>query len=160
MNLELIINNYQEYEKDSTIQNFIAQANSRYILYNSLEPKENFPHYTKELDERCLHIAFSYFNFGWNFYDENNKWVALYCIEKASGILEHLYAYDQCDKEYKEYYGLICALGYYVASHYSKAFIVLKNYACNTDIARMIHGFVVRDFAALNKLVASVHFKK
>ena len=46
MNIEHVEKSYQELESDSTLQNLIAQANARYILYNTEESKENFPRYT------------------------------------------------------------------------------------------------------------------
>lgn len=158
MDLNSVIKFFENYEKDHVIQNLIAQANSRYILYNSLELEENFPKYTSNLDEKCLHISFSYLNFGWNLYNDY-KGKSVYCIEKASEILEHLYAYGNCDKIYKEYYSLICALGYYVSSQYSKSFIVLKNYACKTDLARMIHCFATRNLRALDSIISNIHFQ-
>lgn len=158
MNLSRVVKFYKDYEKDYVIQNLIAQANSRFILYNSLELERNFPKYTPNLDEKCLHIAFSYLNFGWDlYYDYKSE--SVYCIEKASEILEHLYAYENCDKIFKEYYSLICALGYYVSSHYSKSFIVLKNYACKTDLARMIHCFATRNFKVLDSIISNIHFQ-
>ena len=35
MNIEHVEKSYQELESDSTLQNLIAQANARYILYNT-----------------------------------------------------------------------------------------------------------------------------
>lgn len=158
MNLNMMVKHYEDYEKDYVIQNLIAQANSRYILYNVLESEENFPKYTQNLDEKCLHIVFSYLNFGWSFFYDNKR-ISFYCIEKASEILEHLYAYKQCDKTYREYYSLICALGYYVSSQYSKSFIVLKNYTCGTHLAKMIHCFTTRNFKELDAVISDVCFK-
>ena len=60
MNNKITMELFKKYEEDTTIQNYIAQANSRFILYNANEPIENFPKYTRDLDEKCLHIAFSY----------------------------------------------------------------------------------------------------
>lgn len=157
MKLDTLLKHFNDYENSTVIQNFIAQANSRYILYNAREQEENFPRYTLNLDERCLHIAFSYLNFGWNFYD-NNKKIALYCVEKASEILEHLYAYKYCDKIYKEYYSLICALGYYISSQYSKSFIVLTNYSCDTIFAEMVRRFLTRNFSELDILLSQIYF--
>lgn len=42
MNIEHVEKSYQELESDSTLQNLIAQANARYILYNTEESKEIF----------------------------------------------------------------------------------------------------------------------
>ena len=148
----------KRYEEDNTIQNYIAQANSRFILYNANEPFENFPKYTSNLDERCLHIAFSYLNLGWYFFIGEDKNKAIYCVEKAAEILEHLYAYIGCRKEYKEFYNLTCALAYYIASQYSKAFIVLKYYSHNTQLAKMLKLFLTRNFEELEETLKYIEF--
>ena len=64
MNIEHVEKSYQELESDSTLQNLIAQANARYILYNTEESKENFPRYT---DEQLNILAFKYLNIGCKF---------------------------------------------------------------------------------------------
>ena len=158
MNAKKTMELFKKYEEDTTIQNYIAQANSRFILYNANEPIENFPKYTKDLDEKCLHIAFSYLNLGWYFFDEEYKDTALYCIEKAAEILEHLYAYNNCDKIYREFYNLTCALAYYVSTQYSKSFIVLKYYTYDTQLAKMLMLFLTRNFQDLEEKVKNIEF--
>ena len=158
MNTKITMELFNKYEEDTTIQNYIAQANSRFILYNANEPIENFPKYTRDLDEKCLHIAFSYLNLGWRFFAEEQKDKAIYCIEKAAEILEHLYAYNNCDKTYREFYNLTCALAYYVSSQYSKSFIVLKYYTYDTQLAKMLKLFLVRNFRDLEEVLKNIEF--
>ncbi|WP_084767051.1 DEAD/DEAH box helicase [Clostridium nigeriense] len=158
MNLNITMKYFNKYEEDTIIQNYIAQANSRFILYNAKEAIENFPRYTEGLDEKCLHIAFSYLNFGWCFLHNECKEQGIYCIEKAAEILEHLYAYNQCEKTYQEYYSITCAIAYYVASHYSKSFIVLKYYTCDTELAKIIKFFLNRNFSSLEEVLKDLHF--
>lgn len=160
MGIEVTMKLFEMYEADTTIQNYIAQVNSRFILYNANEPIENFPKYTTALDERCLHISFSYLNFGWHFFDKEQNDKAVYCIEKAAGLLEHLFAYNRCEKTYKEFYNLICALAYYVSSQYSKSFIVLKYYTQNTQLAKMLKFFLMRNFEDLEETLKNIGFMK
>lgn len=80
MRLETSLKLLEMYETDRTIQNFIAQANSRYILYTAKEPIDNFPNYSINLDEKCLHISFSYLNLGWSFFFCKETDKAFYCI--------------------------------------------------------------------------------
>ncbi len=159
MNLDAATRLYEKYESDMTIQNYIAQANSRYILYNAGEPTENFPQYTRGLDERCLYLSFGYLDCGWCFFAHNHREKATVCMEKAAGVLEHLYAYKQCNKTYKEYYSLTCALAYYVASQYSKAFIVLKHYSCDTIFAKLLGFFLTRNFKMLEEALKDLQFE-
>ena len=158
MNTEITMKLFKKYEEDITIQNYIAQANSRFILYNANEPIENFPKYTRDLDEKCLHISFSYLNLGWSFFIEEQKNRAIYSIEKAAEILEHLYAYSNCKKTYREFYNLICALAYYVSSQYSKSFIVLKYYTYDTHLAKMLKLFLTRNFGDLEETLKNIEF--
>ena len=158
MNNEITIEYFKKYEEDTTIQNYIAQANSRFILYNANEPIENFPKYTRDLDEKCLHIVFSYLNLGWRFVAEEKKNEAIYCIEKAAEILEHLYAYNNCEKTYREFYILTCALAYYVSSQYSKSFIVLKYYTYDAQLAKMLKLFLMRNFRDLEEVLKNIEF--
>lgn len=158
MNTKITIELFNKYEEDTTIQNYITQANSRFILYNVNEPFENFPKYTRNLDEKCLHIAFSYLNLGWHFFAQEQKDKAINCIEKAAEILEHLYAYNNCDKTYKEFYNLTCALAYYVSSQYSKSFIVLKYYTNDTQLAKMLKLFLMRNFRDLEEVLMNIEF--
>ncbi len=158
MNNKITMELFKKYEEDTTIQNYIAQANSRFILYNANEPIENFPKYTRDLDEKCLHIAFSYLNLGWRFFAEEHKDKAIYCIEKAAEILEHLYAYNNCDKIYREFYVLSCALAYYVSSQYSKSFIVLKYYTYDTQLAKILKLFLMRNFRDLEEPLKNIEF--
>ncbi len=158
MELKITLKLLNKYENDESIQNFIAQANSRYILYNAQEPIENFPNYTPNLDEKCLHIAFSYLNLGWSFFFHNKKDKSVFCIEKAAGIIEHLFAYKDCSKTYSEFYGLVCGLSYYVSSQYSKSFIVLKYYTCDTNLSELLKYFLTRNFTKLEGMLKDLQF--
>lgn len=51
---------------DRTIQNFIAQANARYILLNTAEDRGGFPQYTIA-DDRLNMLALQYLNLGCSF---------------------------------------------------------------------------------------------
>lgn len=149
MQLETAYSYFERLEKDQLLQNYISQANSRYILYIANEPLENFPQYTLNLDEKCTHIAFSYLNCGWRFFMEKINNNATKCMEKAAEILEHLYAYKDCEKVYKEYYRLVCSLAYYTVAQYSKSFIILEKYNSDSYIGKMTKLFLTRNFREL-----------
>ncbi|NFS11180.1 DEAD/DEAH box helicase [Clostridium botulinum] len=158
MKIETANKYFEKYEKDSVIQNYIAQAKSRYILYNANEPEENFPRYTEGLDKKCTHLAFGYIEFGLTFLLNDEKEKSDLCMERAGGVLEHLFAYKKCNKKYKEYFCLVCALTYYSASQYSKSFIVMQEYTCKTPVARMVKAFLTRNFGKLEETIRNVQF--
>lgn len=158
MKIETANKYFEKYEKDSVIQNYIAQAKSRYILYNANEPEENFPKYTKGLDKKCTHLAIGYIDCGFTFLLNGENVKSNLCMERAGGVLEHLFAYKQCTKKYKEYYCLICALTYYIASQYSKSFIVMQEYTCDTLIGKMVKTFLTRNFGKLEETIKTIQF--
>ncbi|GEB27486.1 ski2-like helicase [Enterococcus casseliflavus] len=160
MNIENLQERFEKYEKDPIIQNLIAQADSRFILYMAKEPTENFPNYSNMLDEKCLHIAFSYLEMGWDFFGQDNTGDSSYCFEKAAKILEHLFAYRDCEKKYKAFYCLICALAYYVSSQYSKSYIILRYYMNESKISELINSFLRRDFTNLEKIISEIEFEQ
>ena len=104
MHIEKIAQLYNECEKDTTIQNFIAQANSRYILHNVKELQKNFPQYTEKLDEKCTSIAFNYLTYGYSFFIHDMKNFSSFSLEKAATILEHIYCFAGCENAFKIYY--------------------------------------------------------
>lgn len=159
MKLETAYNYFEKLEKDERLQNYISQANSRYILYIANEPLENFPHYTVNLDEKCTHIAFSYLNCGWRFFLEKISDEATKCMEKASEILEYLYAYNDCEKLYKEYYRLVCSLAYYISAQYSKSFIILGKYNSDSYIGKITKLFLTRNFIELERQLEIKYLK-
>lgn len=159
MKIETANRYFEKYEKDPVIQNYIAQAKSRHILYNANEPEENFPRYTEGLDKKCTHLALGYIDCGFTFLLNGENVKSTLCMERAGGVLEHLFAYKQCNKKYKEYFCLVCALTYYIASQYSKSFIVMQEYTCETPIARMVKAFLTRNFEKLEETIRNVQFE-
>ena len=124
MNIEHVEKSYQELESDSTLQNLIAQANARYILYNTEESKENFPRYTIK-DEQLNILAFKYLNIGCNYFSEHNYLKASHSLEKGALILEYIHGSIHIQTKNKKLFCLISALSYYVCFQYSKAFILI-----------------------------------
>lgn len=151
---------FDNYEKDEIIQNFIAQADSRYILYCVKEKFENFPKYTPNLNERCTSIAINYLACGYNFFFNDEKIKACSALEKAATILEHIYCFEDCKIPYKDYYRIICSLAYYASSQYSKAYVVLSRIETNTTIASLIKLFLTKQFSKLQIAIDDILFDK
>lgn len=156
MNIENILKKFDNYERDITIQNFISQVNSRYILHNVKENEENFPQYSEELDEKCTSIAFNYLTYGYTFSINNMKDKGEYSLEKSAEILEHVFCFSECKHIYKKYYSIVCALSYYSSSQYSKAFIILQKQAVDTRLANLIKLFLIKDLHELERLIAEI----
>lgn len=135
-------------ENDSTIQNLIAQANARYILYNTSEDIENFPKYTIK-DNKLNILAFHYLNLGCRFIENNYSKDGIYSLEKGAALLEYIHGSPEVSSKLGNYYGLISALSYYVCFQYSKAFILIKKIESDTVIAKLISLFLHRDFTLL-----------
>lgn len=159
MNSDRALEILKKYETDETIQNFIQQASSRYILYKVNEPYENFPKYTENLDGRCISIAFTYLAVGSSLYEAGND-VYVEALEKAGKILEYLFNYEGCNNVYKTYGRIACSLAYYASKQYSRSFIVLNNVEEESEIANIIKLLLTKNIDDLNIIVRKVLLNK
>jgi replicative superfamily II helicase len=142
-------------EKDSTLQNLIAQANARYILYNTAESKDNFPKYTIKDDKLNL-LAFHYLNLGCRFIENEHLKNGIFPLEKGASILENIHGSPEVKTNLGNYYGLISALSYYVCFQYSKAFILIKKIENDTVISKIVSLFLSRDYRELQEIINSM----
>ena len=142
-------------EKDPTLQNLIAQANARYILYNTSESTENFPKYTIKDDKLNL-LAFHYLNLGCRFIENGHLKNGLLPLEKGASILENVHGSLEVNTTLGNYYGLISALSYYVCFQYSKAFILIKKNENDTIISKIVSLFLSRNYQKLQEEINSM----
>lgn len=148
MNIQHIEESYRALESDSTLQNLIAQANARYILYNTRESQQNFPRYTIK-DEQLNILAFKYLNIGCNYFENQNYAKAAHSLEKGASMLEHIHGSVNVETKNKKLFCLISALAYYVCFQYSKSFILIRKLQSDTVIASLISLFLNRNFDQL-----------
>lgn len=148
MRLEHIEESFERLESDTTLQNLIAQANARYILYNTGEDKSNFPRYTIKDDQLNI-LAFKYLNIGCNYFESRMFTKASRAIEKGASVLEHVNGSPNVQTKYKNLFGLIAALSYYVSFQYSKSFILINKLESDTIISSLVSLFLKRDFSHL-----------
>ncbi|MDR2948285.1 MAG: DEAD/DEAH box helicase [Prevotella sp.] len=152
MNIEHVEESYRALESDSTLQNLIAQANARYILYNTKESQQNFPRYTIK-DEQLNILAFKYLNIGCNYFENHNYTKAAHSLEKGAAILEHIHGSINIETKNKKLFCLISALAYYVCFQYSKSFILIGKHQSDTIISSLVSLFLNRNFnQLLNKI--------
>ena len=152
MTIEQIQEKLNIVEKDATLQNLIAQANARYILYNTSESIENFPKYTIN-DNKLNLLAFHYLNLGCRFIESNQIKSGLFPLEKGASILEYIHGSPEVKTSLGNYYGLVSALSYYVCFQYSKAFILIKKIEGDTIISRLVSLFLSRDYQELQETI-------
>ncbi len=161
MKIDHIEQSYEKLESDSTLQNLIAQANARYILYNTGEDERNFPKYTIKDDQLNI-LAFKYLNIGCNYFEGEIFTKASNAIEKGASILENVNGSPNVQTKYKNLYGLIAALGYYVSFQYSKSFILIRKIESDTIISSLVSLFLKRDFSSLldsiNQIVIDTNY--
>lgn len=142
-------------EKDSSLQNLIAQANARYILYNTAESIDNFPKYTINDDKLNL-LAFHYLNLGCRFIENEHLKNGIFPLEKGASILENIHGSPEVKTNLGNYYGLISALSYYVCFQYSKAFILIKKIENDTIISKIVSLFLSRNYQGLQEIINSM----
>lgn len=155
MTIDEIQDKFDRVEKDSTLQNLIAQANARYILYNTSESIENFPKYTIKDDKLNL-LAFHYLNLGCRFIENEHIKSGMLPLEKGASILENVHGSPKIVTKLGNYYGLISALSYYVCFQYSKAFILIKKIENDTIISNIVSLFLSRNYTQLLELINSM----
>ncbi len=155
MNIEHIEESYQALESDFTLQNLIAQANARYILYDTGESQENFPRYTIK-DEQLNILALKYLNIGCNYFENQNYIKAVHSLEKGASILEYIHGSVKVETKNKKLFCLISALAYYVCFQYSKSFILIQKFQSDTIIASLISLFLNRKFDQLQSEIDQI----
>lgn len=148
MKIERIQERLDRIENDSTLQNLIAQANARYILYNTSESIDNFPKYTINDDKLNL-LAFHYLNLGCKFIENEYLKKGMLPLEKGASLLENIHGSPQINTKLGNYYGLISSLSYYVCFQYSKAFILIKKIENDTIISKIVSLFISRNYVDL-----------
>ncbi|OOV20522.1 DEAD/DEAH box helicase [Flavobacterium sp. LM4] len=152
MTLDQIQEKLDKIEKDSTLQNLIAQANARYILYNTSESIDNFPKYTIRDDKLNL-LAFHYLNLGCRFIENKHSKDGIFPLEKGASILENVHGSTEVNTKLGNYYGLISSLSYYVCFQYSKAFILIKKIENDTVISKIVSLFLGRNYHQLLEII-------
>ena len=152
MTFDQIQEKLDKVEKDSTLQNLIAQANARYILYNTSESIDNFPKYTIKDDKLNL-LAFYYLNLGCRFIENEHLKDGVFPLEKGASILENVHGSPEVNTKFGNYYGLISALSYYVCFQYSKAFILIKKIENDTVISKIVSLFLGRNYHQLLEII-------
>ena len=158
MNLETTRKKLEIVEKDRLLQNFIAQANARYILLNTSEDRANFPPYTIR-DDKLELLALYYLNIGCSFAENQSYKEAIVPLEKGASILESIHAAKFNRKLTSNYYGLIASLSYYVSFQYSKAFILIKKIEKTSTISQLTSLFLIRDFDRLEEEINKLYIE-
>lgn len=155
MNIEKINARLHQLENDETLQNLIAQADARYILFNTAEKRENFPAYTIK-DDNLNILAFHYLDIGCSFAEQERLDLGKYAIEKGSSILEFIHASASNKTDLSDYYCLIAALAYYVSLQYSKSYILISKIKTNTITANLVALFLERNFNELIRTIETI----
>lgn len=155
MSIENIQGRLERLESDPQLQNFIAQANSRYILYNTAEQRDKFPPYNIS-DENLNVLALQYLSLGAELAENQQLSAAIAPLEKGAHLLETVHGSPNNRLETSTYYSLIAGLAYYVSFQYSKCFILVKKLEGTTVIASMTRSFLSRDFTRLSSLVYGI----
>lgn len=155
MNIEDNLARLNKIDEDNSVQNLFAQANSRYILFNTFENAENFPAFT--VNDNSLNIlAFYYLEIGCSFAENQNLELARIPLEKGALLLENIHGSNTNKNYLSDYYLLISAMSYYAAFQYSKAFILIKKAESSTAIGSLVSKFLSRSYDFLNQKIAEI----
>jgi len=165
MNLEHIFSRFKAMESDKSAINFIAQSDSRKILFDTGEPNSSFPNYTEDLDNRLVSIAFSYLTSACRLIEKNNFEESIIAFSKAALIIENAYSSNRSNGPFRQYFLLIAALAHYCSYQYSRAYILLTEIEQQTLLSKLISQFLKKDLNGLlesinNVLLGSEHSEK
>lgn len=150
MNIDKALNLFVEFENDSFVQNLIAQSNAKNILLEVKEPQENFPKFTTRLDEKVISIAFTYLSIGCTVREKGeNSQVASAAFEKAGDIIHYINSPDSINYDNSNFLLVISSLSFYLASQYSKSFIVIKKVEATSPFIGLVSSFLKKDFGKL-----------
>lgn len=155
MNIERNVERLKRINGDETIQGLIAQADARYILFNTAENIENFPKYTIE-DDKLNILALQYLEVGCSFAENEKIELSREPLEKGASILEFINGSESNKTELSNYYCLVSALAYYASFQYSKSFILIKKIKTDTLISSLIGLFLERNFILLNREIEKI----
>ncbi|WP_417900105.1 DEAD/DEAH box helicase [Bacillus haimaensis] len=156
MNNEQAFGLLQKIETDKYLQNLIAQGDSRFLLFNIKEKKENFPNYTDNLDEKLTQIAVSYLSVGCYYAENNDIENAIFPLEKGANILESVHRPIENRHNYSLYFILASSLAYYGAQQYSKSFTILKDIDFDTNISKLISCILKRKYSELHSTIINI----
>jgi hypothetical protein len=149
-------------EQDQILQNLMAQANSRYILLNTSEKKENFPDYTIK-DDKLGILAFYYLHLGCSLAESQDFENAREPLEKGASILENVHGSKSNRSQLSNFFGIISSLAYYVCFQYSKSFILIKKFEDSTVISKLLFLFLARNYNELrneiNKILVDIIYR-
>ncbi|UPW20123.1 DEAD/DEAH box helicase [Agarivorans sp. TSD2052] len=150
MNIDNALNLFAEFESDSFVQNLIAQSNAKNILLEVKEPEENHPSFTEGLDERITSIAFTYLSIGCALRENGeNSDIASAAFEKAGDIIHYINSPDSINHENSNFLLVISSLSFYLATQYSKSFIVIKKVEVTSPLISLVSFFLKKDFKNL-----------
>ncbi|MDF5691491.1 DEAD/DEAH box helicase [Aquirufa aurantiipilula] len=155
MNIEENLERLKKVNRDKVLQGLVAQADARYILFNTSEQKENFPAYTIQ-DDKLNILALYYLEIGCSFAENKSMENAREPMERGASILEFIHGSESNKTELSNYYCLISAMAYYVSFQYSKSFILIKKVKTNTLISNLIALFLERNYTQLNETFGKI----
>lgn len=143
-------------DESQTIQRFIAQAKSRYILLNVGESRDNFPDYVPDLNFRNNHTAFSYLTVGCYLAELGEFSMALNPLKVGASLLEYNHKPVLNREVTSNYYLLTASLAYYASFEYSKAFVVLDRVEYDTIAGRIFSLFLKKKYIELLSHIDSI----
>lgn len=136
-------------EEDNFLQNLKAQAKAKHILLNVNEPIENYPKFTDHLEQRLSSLAFTHLSIGCTLFENQLRFDSYDHFEKAGEIINNIFTH-QIELTNSKYYLLVSSLSLYIATQYSKSYLVIKEIEYSSPITKLISQFLRKDFTNLS----------
>jgi len=141
-------------------QNVVAQGSARYVLFSVQEPWANIReiNFRPNLDAALDNLAFLYLTIGCCLLENKiEQYRAVEALQKGARLLEFSHLYEANQRFHSHYCLLVAALGYYAASQYSKAFILLKRAEeYEMPIGRLASLFLKKELTLLTDALTEI----
>lgn len=141
-------------------RNFVAQAHSRAVLQRLEADPAEWPQYSRQLDGNLIYTAHLLFWQGLQlrtlteFRAQGDD-----LIKQGAEILEFLYSEGDTDRPERVEQLFNSALGYYIAGHYARAYVLMKDLQGADSLTQemeLLRRFFLKDLVGLRNLVFEV----
>lgn len=135
--------------RDPVIQRLFAQAHAKHVLYEVRETPEHFPAFDIQLDDKVTFVVYALLAAGCSLAEQGDRAAAAPVLERAASLLQYVHGPFVSDSRDSSFHVLLAAMAFYVAGHYSRAFVAMRGGEEQTSAARIIGAFLRKDVGSV-----------
>lgn len=131
------------------VPNIIAQAKAKQVLKAVHELPANYPAFRPDLDARGTVVAYRMLAAGCSLIEQHEYSEGYEQLYAAGDLLECIHRNTVGDPTSAGFHCLVGAMAFYAAGHYSRGFVLIKDFESITPIAGVLASFLRKDNAQL-----------